>query len=66
MARLLLGTRVVGTATAMTDLAGSVSLRLRLSAAGQRGTARLTIRVTAVDAANNAATAVTRTITARR
>ena len=55
----------------MTDLAGSVSLRLRLSAAGaatvrQRGTARLTIRVTAVDAANNAATAVTRTITARR
>jgi len=70
-AQLRLGTRVVGTATRMTDLAGSVSLRLRLSAAGastvtSRGTARLTVRVTATDAAGNAATAVSRTITARR
>ena len=69
--RLLLGTRVVGTATVTTDVAGSVPLRVRLSAAGaatvrSRGTARLTVRVTATDAAGNAAAAVTRTITARR
>ena len=69
--RLLLGSRAVGTATATTDVAGSVPLRLRLSAAGaasvrSRGTARLTVRVTATDAAGNAATAASRTITARR
>jgi len=70
-ARLLLGNRVVGSATATTDVTGSVPLRIRLSSAGattlrSRGSASLVLRVTAADAAGNNATALSRTIAARR
>ena len=69
-ARFLLGSRVVGTATATTELAGSVPLRLRLSAAGAaavraRRTAGLVVSVSATDAAGNTAGPVTRTLGAR-
>ena len=69
-ARFLLGSRVVGTATATTELAGSVPLRLRLSAAGAaavraRRTAGLVVSVSATDAAGNTARPVTRTLGAR-
>jgi hypothetical protein len=69
-ARFLLGSRVVGSATATTELAGSVPLRLRLSAAGAaevraRRTAGLVVSVSATDAAGNTAGPVTRTLGAR-
>ena len=70
-ARLLLGSRVVGAAATTTEVAGSVSLRLRLSAAGAaavraRRAAGLVVSVSASDAAGNAATAVTRALGGRR
>jgi hypothetical protein len=70
-AQLLLGSRIVGTATTTTELAGSVSLRLRLSAPGAaalraRRTAGLVLSVSAIDAAGNPARPVRRTLRARR
>ena len=68
-ARVRIGTRTVGTRTGSVATAGKANLGVRLNATGRRllrraGSQRLTLSVTATDAAGNTRT-LTRAITAR-